>query len=56
MTKQEAIDKKDWKTLSLITAKEIKIKHRVELKRSDDEFFSYAVAKCKLRKKIRNGG
>ena len=56
MTKQEAIDKKDWKTLSLITAKEIKIKHRVELKRSDDQFFRYAVAKAKKQKKIRMGG
>ena len=56
MIKQEAIEQKNWKELALIMADEIKQKHREELKKKDDEFFSYAVAKCKLRKKIKNGG
>jgi len=56
MTADEAIEKKDWKELALIMAEEIEQKHREELKKKDNEFFSYAVAKCKLRKKIKNGG
>ena len=47
---------KDWKEQSIITYNLIQQKKREELKKKDDEFFSYAVAKCKLRKKIKNGG
>ena len=56
MTVDEAIKNKDWKALSIIQTEDKKIRKREELKRSDDEFFSYAVAKCKLRKKIKMGG
>ena len=56
MTADECIEKKDWGRLALIMAEEIKQKYREELKKKDDDFFSYAVAKCKLRKKIKNGG
>ena len=55
MTADECIEKKDWRQLALIMTEEIKQKHREELKKKDDEFFSYAVAKAKKQKKIRMG-
>ena len=56
MTADEAIKNKDWKALSIIQTEDKKIRKREELKKSDDEFFSYAVAKAKKQKKIRMGG
>ena len=56
MTADECIEKKDWRQLALIMTEEIKQKHREELKKKDDEFFSYAVAKSKKGKKIKMGG
>ena len=56
MTADEAIQNKDWKALAKIMDAEIKQKHYEELKKKDDEFFSYAVAKAKKQKKIRMGG
>ena len=56
MTADEAIEKKNWTELAKIMFLEIQQKHREELKKSDDEFFRYAVAKAKKQKKIRMGG
>ena len=56
VTANECIKTKNWKELAKLQAEEIKQKHYEELKKKDDEFFSYVVAKAKKQKKIRMGG
>ena len=56
MTVDECIKTKNWRELAKLQAEEIKQKHYEELKKKDDEFYSYVVAKSKKAKKIKMGG